>query len=160
MASSRCGPVSRSLRSNWRDSISASLGIDTTVRPSQTATALPLRIADKTFQKGLGLHANAELIVLLDGRYEAFEAEVGVLPSNQPGGTVVFQVDVDGQRQYDSGIVRQGEAPRKIRVTLAGRKQLALHVTDAGDGILNDAANWAEARLVPAGSGDDAIPSS
>ena len=119
------------------------LGIDTTVRPSQATTPLPLSIADTTFQKGLGLHANAELIVLLEGRYEAFEAEVGVLSSKQPGGTVVFQVDVDGQRRYDSGIVRQGEAPRKIRVTLAGAQQLALHVTDAGDGILNDAANWA-----------------
>ena len=48
--------------------------------------------------KGLGLHANADLNVLLDGRYESFEAEVGVLPSNQPGGSVVFQIDVDGQR--------------------------------------------------------------
>ncbi len=100
------------------------LGIDTTVRPSQATTPLPLSIADTTYQKGLGLHANADLNVLLEGRYEAFEAEVGVLSSNQPGGTVVFQVDVDGQRQYDSGIVRQGEAPRKIRVTLTGRSNL------------------------------------
>ena len=129
------------------------LGINTTVRPSQATTPLPLSIADTTFQKGLGLHANADLNVLLEGRYETFEAEVGVLSSNQPGGTVVFQVDVDGQRRYDSGIVRQGEAPRKIRVTVTGAQQLALHVTDAGDGILNDAANWAEARLLPAGSG-------
>ncbi|MHB8956483.1 MAG: NPCBM/NEW2 domain-containing protein [Pirellulaceae bacterium] len=127
------------------------VGLDTTVRPSETATPLPLRIAEKTFQKGLGLHANADLAVSLEGRYEAFTAEVGVLSSQQPGGTVVFQVDVDGRRQYDSGVVRQGEPPRKIHVNVAGAQQLALHVTDAGDGILNDAANWGEARLLPAG---------
>ena len=37
------------------------------VRPSATARALPLRIADRTYAKGLGLHANAELMVALDG---------------------------------------------------------------------------------------------
>ena len=133
------------------------LGIDTTVRPSPTATALPLRIADQTYAKGIGLHANAELAVFLDGKYAVFEAEVGVLPSDQSGGTVIFQVGVDGQRQYDSGIVRQGETPRIVRVDVSGAKQLTLHVTDAGDGILNDAANWAQARLVPVvGPGKDA----
>ena len=44
------------------------VGIDTTVRPSQATTPLPLSIADTTFQKGLGLHANADLNVLLEGR--------------------------------------------------------------------------------------------
>ena len=43
------------------------LGIDTTVRPPN-ATALPLRIGAKTYKKGLGVHANAEIAVWLDGR--------------------------------------------------------------------------------------------
>ncbi len=127
------------------------LGIDTTVRPPAAAGALPLQIAERTYSKGIGLHANAEVTVSLDGRYESFAAEVGVLPSDAAGGTVVFQVDVDGQRRYDSGVARQGEAPRQVQVAVTGAQQLTLRVTDAGDGILNDAANWAQARLVPPG---------
>jgi len=130
------------------------IGIDTTVRPPNAATALPLQIGRQTFKKGLGMHASAELAVWLDGRYEAFESEVGVLPHAQSGGSVVFQVDVDGRRRFDSGVVRQGEPPRKVRVALNDAKQLVLRVGDAGDGILNDAAQWADARLIPAGPGN------
>jgi hypothetical protein len=127
------------------------LGIDTAVRPLQAAKALPLQIGKKTYKKGLGVHANAEVVVGLDERYQAFAAEVGVHPWTPPGGTVVFQVDVDGQRRFDSGVMRQGEAPRQVRVPLAGAKRLVLRVNDAGDGILNDAAHWAEARLLAVG---------
>jgi hypothetical protein len=127
-------------------------GVDTAVRPLEAAKALPLRIGQKTYAKGIGLHANAEVCVQLDGRYEVFQAEVGVLPSKvKPGGSVVFQVDVDGERRFDSGVMRQETPPRPLRVALKGAGQLVLRVGDAGDGIVDDAANWAEARLVPAG---------
>ncbi len=130
-------------------------GLDTTVRPSATQPPLPLRIADTVYQKGLGLHANAELVVRLNGRYRWFAADVGVLPVDQDGGTVTFQVDVDGRRVFDSGVVRQGEAARAVRVPVDDAQVLTLRVTDAGDGILNDAANWGNARLVPRGDDND-----
>jgi len=130
-------------------------GIDTTVRPSESVDALPLRIGQRTYSKGLGLHANAEVCVSLDGRFDLFAAEVGVLPCGQPGGTAICQVDVDGQRRFDGRLMRQGEAPQSLRVSVAGAHRLVLRVTDAGDGILNDAVNWAEARLCPRGADDE-----
>ncbi len=134
-----------------------SLGVDTTVRPPSAQSPLPLRIADRLYEKGVGLHANAELCVRLDAQYASFTADIGVLPVDQGGGTVIFQVDVDGQRAFDSGVVRQGEPARSVRVPVAGAQVLTLRVTDGGDGILNDAANWGNAQLLPPG-GDDRDP--
>ncbi|MBI3920223.1 MAG: NPCBM/NEW2 domain-containing protein [Armatimonadetes bacterium] len=123
------------------------LGIDTAAR-APGRTPIPLRIKDKTFAKGLGHHAPGEIVVDLEGLYETFEAEVGVLWQGGNVGSVVFRVFVDDRRRFDSGIMREREAPKPVRVSVAGAQELRLVVTDAGDGITCDCANWAEARLV------------
>ncbi len=127
------------------------IGVDTTVRPPHRK-GLPLRLGDKTYKKGIGLHANAELAVQLDGRYETFAARVGVFPSGAPGGSVVFQVIVDGQKKFDSGVMRQKDPSKPIKIAVAGANRLVLRLTHAGDGIVNDAGNWADARLTPTDS--------
>ena len=132
------------------------VGLDTTVRPSTASAGLPLRIAGRTFSKGIGLHANAEVVVPLGGRYQTFEALVGVFPSDQPGGTATLQIDVDGQRRFDSGVMKQNDPARPLTVSLPGASEMILRVSDAGDGILNDAVNLAEARLMPADSRGEA----
>ena len=45
--------------------------------------------------------------------------------------------------------MREGDAPRLVDLPVAGVSELTLVVTDAGDGINCDCANWADARLVP-----------
>ena len=130
------------------------IGIDTTVRP-QGQKGLSLTIGDKTYNKGIGLHANAELLVPLNGKYSKFEAEAGVYPY-KTGASVLFEVEVDGQSQFNSGVMRKDDAPKKVNVALDGARQMILRLTDAGDGIENDAGNWANARLIPAKAEGDA----
>lgn len=123
------------------------LGFDVAAhQPDQEG--LPLQIGDKTYAKGLGHHANGAITILLDGQYARFEAEVGLQPC--PGGSVVFRVVVDGQPRFASGVMKSGEAPKPVLVTLTGAQELRLEATAAGDGISCDMANWAEARLTPA----------
>jgi len=123
------------------------LGVNTcTHAPGQKAN--PLRIGDKTYEKGLGHHANGEIVVALDGQFLAFEAEVGVQKQAQNIGSVVFQVFVDDEKRFDSGVMRESDPARPIRIPVAGAQDLRLVVTDAGDGITCDCANWANARLV------------
>ncbi len=123
------------------------LGIDLCAHAPDQA-GLPLQIKDKTYARGLGHHAPGEIVVELDGAYERFEAEVGV--QTQPGsaGSVVFQVYVDDDKRFESGVMRNGEPPQPVNVPLRGAQELRLVATDAGDGITCDCANWAEARLV------------
>ena len=110
---------------------------------------LPLQIGDKSYAKGLGHHANGSISVLLEGEYAGFDAEVGLQPCDG-GGSVIFRVFVDGERRFDSGILRATNAPKPIQVDLTGAQELRLEANDAGDGINCDMANWANARLTPA----------
>ncbi len=120
------------------------------------ARALPLRIGDKHYANGLGHHAAGEISIAVPDGHARFEAEVGL--QWQGGGTpgsVVFEVLVDGHKQFDSGVMRENDPPRPVSVPLAGARVLTLRLTDAGDGLTCDAGNWCDARLLPA---DPAAP--
>lgn len=122
------------------------LGVNTCAHaPGQTP--LPLRIRDKEYSRGLGHHAPGEIVIDLNSEYETFEAEVGVQWQGGNVGSVLFQVYVDGKKRFDSGVMLETDAPKPVRVPVKGANELRLVVTDAGDGITCDCANWAEARL-------------
>ena len=124
------------------------LGLNTCAHaPGQAA--LPLQIGDHHYPRGLGHHAPGALVVELGGRYRAFLAEVGVQRQQGATGSVVFRVLVDGRQRFDSGVMRERDRARPVLVPLVGAQELELVVTDAGDGITCDCANWAEARLLP-----------
>lgn len=119
-----------------------------TAAHAQGQAGLPLEIGGKTYAEGLGHHANGSITIALDGQYASFDAEVGLQPCD--GGSVIFRVLVDGEKRYDSGIMRSKDAPKAVHVALAGGQELVLEANDAGDGINCDMANWAEARLARA----------
>src|SRR5208282_2476148 len=123
------------------------LGWNVAAHPSGQA-GTPLQIGDKTYARGLGHHANGSINVLLDGEYAGFDAEVGLQPCRD-GGSVIFRVFVDGERRFDSGILRATIGPNPVHVDLTGAQELRLEANDAGDGINCDMANWAGARLTP-----------
>jgi hypothetical protein len=123
------------------------LGLNTAAHaPGQAA--VPLRILDKSYAKGLGHHANGSITVLLGGEFSAFDAEVGIQPCD--GGSVIFRVYVDGSRRFDSGLLRSTNTACTLHVDLSGAQELRLEASDGGDGISCDMANWADARLTPA----------
>ncbi|MDX9973849.1 MAG: NPCBM/NEW2 domain-containing protein, partial [FCB group bacterium] len=111
--------------------------------------APPLKIAGKTYQKGLGMHAPSETIFELGGGFLKLEAEVGVQVQGNPAGTVEFKVLVDGKEVFSSGVMKDGDPAKPVSISLQGAQELQLITTDAGDGITCDAANWANFNLVP-----------
>jgi len=101
----------------------------------------------------LGTHAQSTIaydLAALGRGYERFEALVGI-DDEVGGGSVVFQVLVDGEKRFDSGTLTPASAPLPVRVSVRGAKELKLVVTDAGDGISSDHADWAAARLTNGG---------
>ena len=73
-------------------------------------------------------------------------SDIGVDDETGPG-TVDFQVIGDGKTLYDSGTMTQTSTTKSVSVDVSTVTQLSLVVTDAGDGINYDHADWANARL-------------
>lgn len=112
----------------------------------------PLAIGGQTFERGVGTHANSTYRLNLNGGTERFTASVGMDDHANGPGSVVFQVVADGKRVFHSGVMKPGQAARGVDVELRGVKTLVLLVTDAGDGVQFDHANWADARFIVSGA--------
>jgi alpha-galactosidase len=125
------GPVERD-RSNG----------ETAARDGRTLT-----IRRQTFVKGLGVHAPSEIVYYLGGKAAKFMAVVGVDDEARPG-SVVFQVWGDGRRLYDSGVLKGSSSPQPVEVDVRGVAELRLVVTDGGDGVNYDHADWADAKVI------------
>jgi hypothetical protein len=74
--------------------------------------------------------------------------DVGVDDKQTSGGSVVFQVFADGIKIYDSGVMGPTTATKSVNLSVANVQQLKLVVTDGGNGISFDHADWAGARVV------------
>lgn len=101
-------------------------------------------------EPGLGTHARSEIAYRLDGKHSRFVAYGGVDDgiTNYNEASVVFEVHLDGKRVFRSDIVRAKQDPVPINVELKGAKELKLIVTDAGNGINFDHADWVDAGFI------------
>ncbi len=108
-----------------------------------------LTIAGKEFTRGFGTHAEGMLRVNLDGGAQKFSARVGVDDEvdKNPAASVEFIVRGDGKTLWQSGVMHAGDAAKDCEVDLAGVKSLVLAVSDAGDGVSYDHADWADAKF-------------
>lgn len=104
-----------------------------------------LRINGKTYAKGLGMTAPAEMIYNLSGVCSIFSSEVGVDDLwNATRGSVVFQVFADNVKIWDSGLMTYTDPFRATgSLSVAGKQQLKLVITDGGNGGQDDYADWA-----------------
>ena len=112
---------------------------------------VPMRINGVGYSKGVGCHAYSEIRYALGGQYTSFLSDVGVddevdVPDNMYS-SIVFQVWADGVKLFDSGVMTRSMAARPVSVDVTGKQELRLIVTDAGDNIWYDHADWANARL-------------
>ncbi len=119
----------------------------------------PLAIGGEAFSRGVGTHAPSHAYFLNPGGGPLrFEASAGLDDSTGGPGSVRFQVVADGEIVHDTGLIRKGEAAKRISVDLGGKKIVELRVTDGGDGKNHDHADWAEARFLHAGVAPEMSP--
>ncbi|THF67626.1 glycosyl hydrolase [Deinococcus sp. Arct2-2] len=105
-----------------------------------------LSLGGQTYALGYGVHAPSSLVFALGDQCQTFAADVGV-DDEVSGGSVTFQVWADGVLLSDSGVLRGTDAIKRLTVNVAGKKQLKLVVTAAGDGPSHDHADWAAPTL-------------
>jgi alpha-galactosidase len=112
----------------------------------------PLVIAGKSFEHGVGTHAHSTLWLELAGGTERFQAAVGLDEAAAGPGSVEFLMYADGNKRWSSGVMKPGDAAKAVDVDLRGVRTFLLRVTDGGEGISYDHANWADARFVVNGA--------
>jgi glucose/arabinose dehydrogenase len=111
-----------------------------------------------TYAKGLGAHAASDVQYSLGGNCSRFKASVGVDDEVGANGSVVFQVFADSTKVFDSGTMTGSSATQTVDVSVASAQTLRLVVTDAGNGINSDHADWALARIECGSGGSDTTP--
>ena len=115
----------------------------------QDSAGNSLRLHGTAYLKGLGAQPYSCIQYSLGGAASRFRADVGVDDDVCcSAGSVIFRVWADSVKLYDSGVMTSGSTPQAIDVDVTGKNILALEVTDAGDGSVNDYADWAGARIV------------
>jgi len=121
-------------------------------RAGKSVDGKPLKIGDQSYTDGIGTHADSGFSLVLDGKAESLIADVGVDAEVGAKGSVEFVVTTDGKEAFRSGILKGGEAPRPVKVPLAGIRHLDLQVLDGDDGIAFDHADWANVRITFSGA--------
>ncbi len=117
-------------------------------QPKKSVDRHPLRIAGKTFERGIGTHANSILLLRLDGTKVRLSGQVGVDDEVAKGrGSVRFQVLADGKIVWESPVMKSGQAAKSLDVEIEHAKSLALVVSDAGDNIDYDHADWGDLKI-------------
>lgn len=111
----------------------------------------PLAIGGQKFERGVGTHATSTYRLILNGGTERFTASVGVDDAAGGPGSVIFQLIADKRKVFDSGVMKPGQAAKRVDVDLRGVTSLVLFVKDAGDDVNFDHADWADARFIVSG---------
>jgi 4-amino-4-deoxy-L-arabinose transferase-like glycosyltransferase len=113
----------------------------------------PVSLGGVQYPSGMRTHAWMKMTYEVPAGATHLQAIVGVDDDIREcsKASVTFQVrGANDALLYDSGLVDPTTPPRSIRVDLHGAKQITLVVTDAGDGIECDHADWAlPAFLLP-----------
>ena len=103
------------------------------------------------YDKGIGTHANSTIIYdLTDKNYGYFTSYVGVDRAmyGNPNSSIIFQVYVDGELEFDSGLMESKTPQKYVEVPINGAKELKLVVTDGAiKGNANDHATWGDSKL-------------
>lgn len=123
--------------------------IDTSNGELATGDGHPITLRGQQFATGIGVHATSSQTFALGAKYTALRTTIGVDDETAGRGSVVFQAYVDGVLAYTSAVLTGKSPAVPVTVNLRGASSLRLVVTDGGDGIAYDHADWAGALLDP-----------
>ncbi len=119
----------------------------------KSVTGKSLSIAGKTFEHGLGTHADSLVRIELKGGSERFSALVGIDDAaGNDSARLTFKIVGDGKTLWKSGIMKLGQAAAPVDVDVKGVRTLLLQSVVSGTSVAYAHADWAEAKLTVTGA--------
>ncbi|MEF3353621.1 NPCBM/NEW2 domain-containing protein [Paenibacillus sp. GYB006] len=116
-----------------------------------------------TYAKGIGVHANSEVVYDLEGKgYDFFESYIGLdYAMDRTRASAIFEVYVDGEKKFSSDVMKASTEHKFIKIPVTGAKKVKLVTSDAGDGNAQDHTVWADAKFTTDSSAPElSIPKS
>ncbi|OMD81615.1 NPCBM/NEW2 domain-containing protein [Paenibacillus odorifer] len=102
-----------------------------------------------TYAKGIGVHANSEVVYDIEGKgYDFFESYIGIdqAMKGKPS-SATFAVYVDGEQKFESDVFRAGTEHQFVKIPVTGAREVKLVTTDAKDGNASDHTVWSDAKF-------------
>ncbi|MCC2275200.1 sigma-70 family RNA polymerase sigma factor [Streptomyces sp. ET3-23] len=106
-----------------------------------------LRVGGREYRDGASVHADSSVAVELNRSCRTFDAVAGLDDMSMGFGAVRFSVYADGERLWNSGVVRGGDPGVPVRVPLTGRQTIRLTVEPVSAADRAAVADWALGRL-------------
>ena len=115
----------------------------------RSAAGRRLRIAEATYEKGLGLHARCRLVYELGGRYARLTAVAGI-DGDLRSGRALLTITADGKPLVEGLLVDRTRPPHRVDLDLRGVRRLEA-VVDFAEGTFGSGArvNLCDAVLTP-----------
>lgn len=117
----------------------------------------PIRLRGRTYERGVGLHAEAVLIYDLGTAYERFVSEVGIDDGAGDLADVDIEVRLDGEIRFQQAHLRNGDEA-KVDLPVREASRLELIVRFGANADIQDRVNWAGAALIRKPPTDEPIP--
>ncbi|MEV4316680.1 NPCBM/NEW2 domain-containing protein [Actinocrispum sp. NPDC049592] len=105
-----------------------------------------LTVGGVRYPKGVGAHAESEIVVPVNGACHGIDAVVGVDAEVAATSSVTFEIVADGVSVYTSPVLRAGQTAT-VGVGLSRPTSLSLRVHATSDGNNYDHGDWANPRL-------------
>ncbi len=117
----------------------------------------PLKVADKTYERGICVRPEGAIVFAANGKIAAFDAIVGIDQSsahtdietaNRPS-AAFFKVWADEKIVWDSGMVKDSDGAKTVHVDLSGAKEIILETASGAPWITLTTTNadWLDARF-------------
>jgi alpha-galactosidase len=107
----------------------------------------PITLGGVVYAKGLGAHAPSAVEYYTGKRCRTVTADVGVDDEKGANGTVAFEIWADGVLVASTGVLTNAMPAQPVSADVTGAQVVRLVVTDGGDGVDSDHADWANAQL-------------
>lgn len=116
-----------------------------------------LSVGGKSYKRGIGTHSVSKMMINLHGVAQRIKGAAGVDDESGEQASVEFFILGDEEVLWKSGKMRKGNRAKEFDLDIMGVRKLALYVSDGGDGIHYDHADWVNVRILYIGDKPEAI---
>jgi hypothetical protein len=113
-------------------------------RTDRSVDGEPIRVGDRTFARGIGVHSYSRLSFALDPAWRAFRTQYAIA-GEWPYANVTVRIKLDDRVVHERSDVRSGTLAQPVLIELSGGEMLLTLEVDYGKNYdVQDRFNWIE----------------